>query len=94
MPDGYYGTPGSDDLTLPVEDPALIDRFCKVFGLQRGSQPGLSLAVPWCDPEEMTLDALLHAAVKGYFYPILAGALKVELIGPDGNVSRSSTNAR
>jgi hypothetical protein len=81
VPDGYFGIPGDDNLMLPVEDGATIDRFCKAFGLHREAEPGLSLVVPWCDPEEMSLDALLQAAVKGYFYPILAGALTIELSG-------------
>ena len=84
VPDGYFGSPGNDELVLPVGEPKYIDGFCRVFGLMRGADPGLSLVVPWYDLEEITLNALLEAVVEGYFFPILAGDLEVTVAGPDG----------
>ncbi|MGZ3414816.1 MAG: hypothetical protein ACXVAT_13400, partial [Isosphaeraceae bacterium] len=53
VPDGYFGNErriGSDDvLIVPFSEPDVIDRFCTDFGLTRGSDPGLSIVVPyWC----------------------------------------------
>jgi hypothetical protein len=81
-PDGWYGIPdssatGSDErLILPAEDPELIDRFCKGFQIERSDSPGLSIVVPWYETE-ITAERLTAAAVRDYFYPILAGALEV-----------------
>ena len=81
-PDGWYGIPEesspseSGRLVLPVEDATLIDRFCKDFQLERGSQAGLSIVVPWYE-DEITAERLIGAAIRGYFYPILTGALEV-----------------
>lgn len=84
VPDGYFGNGEEEKLTLPVDDAGFIGKFCEIFGLQRKEEPGLSLVVPWYDPDDLTLDALLQAVVYGYFYPILAGELNVSLTGADG----------
>lgn len=84
VPDGYFGNGEEEKLTLPVDDAEFIGKFCEVFGLQRKEEPGLSLVIPWYDPEDLTLDALLQAVVYGYFYPILTGELNVSVTGTDG----------
>ena len=84
QPDGYFGRSSSDGLTLPIEDRGFIDQFCRTFGLHLANKPGLSLVVPWYDPEELTVEAVLWAVLRGYFYPILAGELAVTITGPDG----------
>ncbi|MEO7318091.1 MAG: hypothetical protein ABIZ56_03775, partial [Chthoniobacteraceae bacterium] len=42
----------------------------------RGNEPGLSIVIPWVDPE-ITCESLLQAVVRGYFYPVLEGKLTV-----------------
>ncbi|HBI47091.1 MAG TPA: hypothetical protein DDY78_30195, partial [Planctomycetales bacterium] len=84
VPDGYFGDQGADQLTLPVQDADTIERFCQVFGLRRGAEPGLSLVVPCYAADELTAENLLHAVVEGYFHPILGGDLQVAVTGPDG----------
>src|SRR5262249_19681581 len=61
--DGYYGelrdVAGGGQVVAPIEDvkaeektdTKVIDRFCSDFGLKRGTEPGLSIVVPWYDPE-------------------------------------------
>jgi hypothetical protein len=88
VPDGYFGEGEEKNLTLPVEDAEFVDKFCEVFGLQRKNEPGLSIVVPWYDPGDLTLDALLQAVLHGYFYPILAGELNVSLTGVDGQTQQ------
>ena len=84
VPDGYFGNPGEEELTLPVQEAVSIEHFCQVFGLRRGAEPGLSLVVPWYTADELTADNLLNAVVEGYFLPILGGELQVTVTGPDG----------
>lgn len=78
-PDGLLGRPadnGDDDITLPIEDEAFINQFCKSFDIQRGNDPGLTIVVPWCDLD-LNDENLVCAVLRGYFWPILRGQLDV-----------------
>lgn len=78
-PDGWLGRTsenGGDGPILPIEDATFIDSFSKVFDVQRGDDPGLTVVVPWCDPE-LTDKNLIRAVLCGYFWPILRGQLEV-----------------
>lgn len=97
VPDGYFGVQRSTDagpIMGPVGDPSVVDRFARVFGLQRGREPGLSIVVPWHDPE-ITIDRLVEAAVRDWFYSIANGEL--ELTITDGSrvvgITRESLRA-
>jgi hypothetical protein len=81
-PDGYYGVRPTGNLTLPIEDPRPIQRFIEDFSLTRGSEPGLSVVVPWCD-QEINADAIVEAVCRDYFYPILAAKLHVTVATPE-----------
>jgi len=80
--DGYFGIREDDSqLIMPVTDATEIDRFCRLFDLQRGTDAGLSVVVPW--PDRATTDAsLVRAVLRDYFYPILAGQLEVVVETP------------
>jgi hypothetical protein len=84
VPDGYFGIQNDSDLTLPVTEQATLEQFCKLFGLKRGTEPGLSIVVPWYDAEEITPASLLEAVVRGYFFPTLCGDLTVVIVDPNG----------
>jgi hypothetical protein len=89
--DGYFGEQkdvpgGGGQIVGPVEDEKAIDQFCTDFGLKRGTEPGLSIVVPWYDLE-ITQIALLRAVIEDYFYPILSGDLEVTVEGPDGTTA-------
>jgi hypothetical protein len=88
--DGYFGelkdVPGGGELVAPDEDAKVIDKFCADFNLQRGTEPGLSIVVPWYDPDITEL-AVLRAVIEDYFYPILCGDLEVTVEGPDGTTA-------
>lgn len=70
VPDGYFGEEkelsGSERIIAPIEDAKVIDAFCATFGLARKGEPGLSIVVPWYDPE-ITQAALLRAVIEDYF---------------------------
>jgi hypothetical protein len=84
-PDGYGGERGRDGLILPLSDADTLDEFVTDFCLTRTTESGLSVVVPWLDPE-FRLDHIKEAVVRGYFYPILTGALVVTVGTPEGNV--------
>ena len=81
--DGYFGVPATEDqpLVMPDEDNASFDAFATLFGLQRGRSPGLSVVIPFPDPE-ITDEALIRAVLQDYFYPILAGQLEIFIETP------------
>ncbi|HMG76108.1 MAG TPA: hypothetical protein VK582_21580 [Pyrinomonadaceae bacterium] len=84
-PDGYFGLRREDGLTLPSEDSSLIEEFCRDFRLTRSDQSGLSIVVPFADPE-INERALVTGVCRDYFYPILSASLEVEVESPDGKV--------
>lgn len=81
-PDGYFGMRPDGNLTLPIEEPRLIQRFVEDFALTRGSEPGLSVVIPWCD-REMNAETIVEAVCRDYFYPILAAKLQVTVASPE-----------
>jgi hypothetical protein len=76
VPDGYFGEPrelaNGELIVAPVTNPATLDKFCCDFGLARQNRPGLSMVVPWYDPE-ITHNSLLLAVIEDYCFPILSG---------------------
>jgi hypothetical protein len=80
-PDGYFGVTNYDGLTLPIDDKETIDQFCEDFRLERNTETGLSIVVPYSDPE-ISDKSLLVAVCRDYFYPILAGKLEVTVESP------------
>jgi hypothetical protein len=80
-PDGYFGLHQTDGLTLPVDDSEFIQKFSTDFRLKRARESGLSIVVPWCDPE-ITEQSLVVAVCRDYFYPILAAKLEVIVATP------------
>ncbi len=93
VPDGYFGESHylehGEEIVAPVTDQATIDKFCADFGLARQVKPGLSIVVPWYDPE-INHNSLLRAVIEDYFYPILGGVLDVSVEGPEGKTELSA----
>ena len=80
-PDGLLGEAPKvheEKPILPIKDPVYIDAFCNSFGILRKDEPGLSIVVPWCDPD-LSEEDLIRAVLRGYFWPILRGDLEVEI---------------
>lgn len=78
-PDGHFGERG-ERFVEPVEDPVIQEEFRRDFGIARRSEPGLSVVVPYVDPE-ITTSSLVEALQREYFWPILAGRLSVQVDG-------------
>lgn len=90
-PDGYFGKLDDSGIVLPMDDPALLDEFSEEFQLRRRIEPGLSIVMPWIDPE-ITEKALIEAVVRGYFYPILTGTLSVTVEIPEKSTIIDKSN--
>jgi hypothetical protein len=89
-PDGLYGKPDRNGFVLPIDAPEEIELFTRLFRIQRTTEPGLSVVVPFVDPD-ITFDRLLVAAVKGYFLPLLSGRLTVTVSSGDRSAHLSDT---
>jgi len=70
---------------VPVEDINETAEFEKLFQLERRSQSGLSIVIPFCS-EEITIHHLAYSVIEQYFYPILEGKLEVEIIEEDKKI--------
>ena len=91
-PDGDFGELRSDGLVLPVRDNQLIEEFCKDWHVaRRSNEPGLSIVVPYIDPE-ITEASLRLAIIRGYFYPILTGSLVATIATPEGETCIDDSN--
>lgn len=83
----WFKNRGADGIQLPIDDDEFISTFCDIVGSQRGDDSGLSIIVPYANPD-LSEDGLLLAVVRHYYFPILAGALVVEV----GGTTVSSAN--
>jgi hypothetical protein len=80
--DGYYGRQRNDGFVLPVEDPEILSAFRKDFHVERKEESGLSVVVPWYSTSGdnvITAAAMLRAVISGFFHPMLAGDLVVQI---------------
>lgn len=82
-PDGWFGEKSSSkSVQMPVEDSTFIDQFERDFCLERKSDPGLSVVIPYCD-DSWTADQVAHCVAEDYFHPILNHELVVTVEGPN-----------
>lgn len=72
---GYF----SGDSFMPVEDNHTVSLFNSSFRISRNNaETGLSLVIP-LPVNEIDFDSILLGVIRHYFYPVLAGTLKVEI---------------
>lgn len=89
VPDGYLGSRVILDegtITGPADDRDLIALFRDTFRLLRRDEPGLSLVVPWYD-DDISKETLLDAAIRDWFYCLMAGELEIDIVDPSGTVT-------
>jgi hypothetical protein len=87
--DGYFGQHRSG-VTFPLTDAGRLDLFASRFRLKRATESGLSIVVPWCEPD-IDFDQLALATVRGYFVPILKGELHVQIDSPERSIELNAT---
>ena len=92
-PYGYFGR-FDGDFAVPLDGAGLLDEFARDFSLARGSEPGLSLVVPYPDAE-LTPHSVVPSIVRHYFLPIIRRDLEVEVVHDGKSVQlNASTLAR
>jgi hypothetical protein len=83
--DGYFGRKRKDGFVLPIEKAASVEEFRDDFHIERDTQSGLSVVVPWygtTGDNVITEPAILRAVISGFFHPMLAGDLVVVVDTP------------
>ena len=78
-PYGFFAATHFPDDPEPFKssDPAFAS-FCSDFKVDRGSDPGLSLVIPFVQ-EQVTKDAVVNAVVRHCFHQIASGQLVVHI---------------
>ncbi|MEH6585206.1 MAG: hypothetical protein V7720_01545 [Halioglobus sp.] len=65
------------EMPVPLKDPSLVEQFETQFSLERVGKPGLSVIIPFPNPD-FRLDAMLGVAIVNYFYPLVTGQLVLQ----------------
>jgi hypothetical protein len=87
QPHAFYCSSKKEEFEKPIVDKSDIQIFEKIFGTDRGNQPGFSAAVLF-PHESIKPKELLLAVVEHFFFPILQGNLVVHV---DGEVINKKT---
>ena len=98
-PYGYFGVLGNDNFAVPLRmseaaHRPLIEQCIADFGLRFRDKPGLSVIIPfprYAEEPPIDRDHIAAAIVHNYFFPIIAGRLKVTVDGGDGSFSTEIT---
>lgn len=70
-------TESTKSLRIPITEQALIDKFTTEFLLQRKTESGLSLIIPF-PHHDLERSRMIAAAIRHYFIPILRGQLIIK----------------
>lgn len=90
-PYGYFGMPDDDGFVRPLSSTEEVSGFTRTFGVDRTSEPGLSIVIPYVR-NAIDSPALLAAVLRHYYYPILAGQLEVTVVDADSSVTLTRDN--
>jgi hypothetical protein len=69
--------PGSV-MTVPVKDQVLVSEFLNHFSIDRSSETGLSVVIPFPN-ESFSVSKMIEVAIANYFYPIITGKLLLQI---------------
>jgi hypothetical protein len=64
----------NSQIQVPVRGGEFTNTFCNNFCMERQDHTGLSIAIPFPNPE-LKLENMIAVGIVNYFYPILAGQL-------------------
>lgn len=65
------------EIPVPIKDKQIVSNFITQFCLERSDQPGLSVIIPFPNPN-FSIDSLIGTAIANYFYPLTTGQLVLE----------------
>lgn len=77
---GFYAMHREDGMQVPQTDHARVNDFREAARLTRTNQPGLSVVVPFANVS-VSIERILQAALRNYFFPILMNQLSLEVGG-------------
>lgn len=88
-PHGFFADfEGAGDIRtampVPLRESDLVEQFLDQFSLERAGNPGLSVIIPFPNPE-FRVESMIGVAIVNYFYPLLTGQLVLELNGQEIN---------
>ena len=80
-PHGFFADIEGEDIftemPVPLRDSKLVDEFINQFSLQRKGENGLSVVIPFPNPD-FNMDAMIGVAIENYFYPIITTQLVLQ----------------
>jgi hypothetical protein len=77
------------EIPVPIQDKGLIEKFTKQFSLERKSETGLSVIIPFPNPE-FKFERMIGVAIENYFYPVITGQLILQF----NDIEINSNNIR
>lgn len=69
-----------DMIPVPTTDTDYIEYFSSQFGLNRSTESGLSIVIPF-PHQALTMENMIGVAIVNYFYPVLTDQLVMEFDG-------------
>lgn len=92
-PHGFFAdTEGEDIYTkipVPLKDNDLIGKFVDEFSLNRNDNTGLSVIIPFPNPD-FSVDHMIRDSIINYFYPLITGQLVLQF----NDIEINSDNVR
>jgi hypothetical protein len=89
-PDGYMGIKDKNNsMMYPIENEKTIQEFCSDFQILRKNESGLSILIPYVE-EEITINSLIEAVIRSYFYPIFQDHLEVVIESANNRIGIDS----
>lgn len=82
-PHGFFADVEGDDddiymqMPVPIKDDDLINRFINNFSLDRENKTGLSVMIPFPNPD-FSIEAMIGVSIVNYFYPLITGQLVLQ----------------
>lgn len=64
-------------IPVPIQDQNLLQQFEKQFALSRSGEPGLSVVIPFPNPN-FDLSRMISVSIGNYFYPLITGQLVLQ----------------
>lgn len=75
---GFFAVHRKDGMQLPETAQNQMRAFRRAARLARAAEPGLSIVVPYALPS-LSVNDIMQAALRNYFFPILMGQLSVRV---------------
>jgi hypothetical protein len=92
-PHGFFADIEGEDLyteiPVPLKDSELVEKFVSQFSLKRQDDNGLSVIIPFPNPD-FSIEAMIGVAIVNYFYPVITRQLVLQFNGTEIN----NTNIR